>query len=87
VYQGFPETGQALILRSEDAGTSVILLPATHDASFPERLHVNLTQVGDVYYLSEVATDLGVYTLPVPSEPTRTAKTKDQGAMAPSGSN
>jgi hypothetical protein len=87
VYQGFPETGQALILRGEEPGASAFLIPATHDASFPERLFIKLTRVGDVYYLSEVATELGVYTLPAPRELTRSAKAKDHDTMAASGSN
>jgi hypothetical protein len=89
VYQGFAETtGQALILRGEEPGKSAFLIPATHDASLPERLHVKLTRVGDVYYLSEVATEFGVYTLHAPGELTRTAKAmKDHRTMAAAGSN
>lgn len=88
VHQGFTETtGQALILRGEEPGKSAFLIPATYDASLPERLHVKLTRVGDVYYLSEVATEFGVYTLHAPGELTRTAKAKDHHTMAASGSN
>jgi hypothetical protein len=87
VYHGFPETEQALVLRGEEPGASAFLLPATHDASFPDQLHVELTRVGNVYYLTEVATESGIYTLPLPRELTRTAKVKDQGTLAASGSN
>ena len=34
VYQGSPETGQWLILRSKETGASVFLLPSTHDGIF-----------------------------------------------------
>jgi hypothetical protein len=87
VLQGFPETAQALILRGDQPGASAFLIPTTHDASLPERLEVKLTRVGDVYYLSEVATELGVYTLAPPQVVTRTAKAKDDGTMSSSGSN
>jgi hypothetical protein len=87
VLQGFPETAQALILRGDQPGASAFLIPTSHDASLPERLEVKLTRVGDVYYLSEVATELGVYTLAPPQVVTRTAKAKDDGTMSSSGSN
>ncbi|MBZ5658486.1 MAG: hypothetical protein LAO56_24810 [Acidobacteriia bacterium] len=41
---------------------------------------MKLTRAGDVYYLSEVATDLGDYTFPAPHALTRTAQVKDQDA-------
>jgi hypothetical protein len=87
VLQSFPETAQALILRGDQPGASAFLIPTTHDASLPERLEVKLTRVGDVYYLSEVATELGVYTLPPPQVVTRSAKAKDDGTMSSSGGN
>jgi hypothetical protein len=87
VLQGFPEMAQALILRGEQPSASAFLIPTTHDASLPERLEVKLTRVGDVYYLSEVATELGVYTLAQPQVVTHTAKAKSHGTMSSSGSN
>ena len=86
VYQGSPETGQWLILRSKETGASVFLLPSAHDGAFPGQFEAKLTRAGNVYYLSEVVTDLGVYTLPAPHALTQTAKKKND-KMAASGSN
>ena len=88
VYQGSTPTGQWLILRCKETGALVYLLPSTHDEAFPGQFKVKLRRAGNVYYLSEVATDLGVYTLPAPHALTQTAKTKDHDTMAlRSGSN
>jgi hypothetical protein len=87
VHRTLPETGQALTLRNEESGESAFLVIATHDASSPDQPHVKLTQVGGVYYLSEVATELGVYTLPAPRELTRIAKAKVHQTTATSGGN
>ena len=75
VYQGSPETGQWLILRSKETGASVFLLPRTHDEISPRQFQAKLTRAAnDVYYLSEVVTDLGVYTFSAPRALTQTAK-------------
>jgi hypothetical protein len=74
VNQGSPQTGQWLILRSRETGASVYLLPSTHDWAFPGKVEVKLKRAGSVYYLSEVVTDLGVYTLPATRALTQTAK-------------
>ena len=87
VYQGSPETGQWLILRSKETGASVFLLPSTHDVTFPGQFEAKLRRAGNVYYLSEVVTDLGVYTLPAPHALTQTAKKKNHDKMAASGRN
>ena len=87
VIQDSPGTNQTLILRGEQPGESVFLLPTTRDASSVERPEVQLTRVGDVYYLTEVATELGVYTLAPPRVETRTAKATDQDTVSSSGSN
>lgn len=76
VYPGSPETGQMLVLGGEKG--SVFLIPSMRDQAAPGHFKVNLTRAGDVYYLSEVATDLGVYTLPVPRVLTHAAKVKDR---------
>jgi hypothetical protein len=87
VLQDVTGTDQALILRGEQPGESAFLVPNAHDSSYPKRLEVKLTRVGDVYYLSEVTTELGVYTLAQPRVVARTAKTTDQTTMSSSGSN
>lgn len=85
VYQGSPVTGLTLILRGEKR--SVFLIPSTCNQAFPGQLNVKLTRAGDVYYLSEVATDLGVFTFPTPRVLTRTAKVKGQDLEPASGTN
>jgi hypothetical protein len=86
VYPGSPQTGQWLILRSKETGASVYLLPSTHDWAFPGQFEAKLTRAGNLYYLSEVVTELGIYTLPAPHILTQTAKKKDHNKMAASGS-
>ena len=87
VYQGSPREGQSLlILRGEEAGASVFLLPSMHDGAFPGQLEVKLRRAGNAYYLNEVVTDLGVYTLPAPRFLTQTVKKKDRDKVAVSGS-
>lgn len=78
-------SGQSLILRGDRE--SAVLLPIMHDGSSTERLHVTLIRVDDVYYLSEVATDFGVYTLAQPASVTRLAKARERGMTSSSGSN
>ena len=84
VYEG-SSTGQTLILRGENR--SVFLIPSTHYQASPGQLKVKLTRAGDVYYLSEVATDLGVYTFPAPRALTRTANVNEQDLKPASGTN
>ena len=88
VCQGSSETeGQCLILRSKETGASVFLLPSSHDGAFPGQFGAKLRRAGNLYYLREVVTDLGVYTLPAPHALTQTAKKKDHDKMAAPGSN
>jgi hypothetical protein len=87
VIRDFPGTSQALILRGEQPDASAFLIPTTHDGSWSQQPEVKLTRVGGAYYLSEVVTDLGVYTLAAPRVDTRTAKATDQNSMSSSGSN
>jgi hypothetical protein len=87
VYQGSPETGQWIILRSKETGASVFLLPSTHDGVFPGKFEAKLRRVGTVYYLSEVVTDLGIYTFSAPRALTQTAKNGDHDKMATSRTN
>ena len=88
VCQGSSETeGQWLILRSKETGASVFLLPSTHEGVLLGQLQAKLRRSGNSYYLSEVATDLGVYTFPAPHVLAQTAKKIAHGKMAASGSN
>jgi hypothetical protein len=64
VYRVSPE---AMILRSEETGASTFLLPSMHEEALPgHEIKVKLIEAGGVYYLSEIATDVKVYTLPAP---------------------
>ena len=87
VLQSSLGTGQTLVLRNQESGASAILIPTAHDAFSSKQAEVKLTRVGDVYYLTEVGTELGVYTLAPARVETHTAKATDRGAMSPSGSN
>ena len=87
IYQGSRETGHVLILRGEAPGAAAFLMPTTRDESLPERSHVKLTRLGDVYYLSEVATELGVFTLAPPRIVRHAAKAASVDGSSSSGSN
>jgi len=87
VLQSSPGTGQTLILRNQESGESAILVATARDAFSPKQNEVKLTRVGEVCYLTEVATELGAYTLAPARVETRIAKATDRGVMAPSGSN
>jgi len=75
VYQGSPETRQWLILRNKETGASAFLLPTAHDETVPRQFQAQLTRAANVHYLSEVVTDLGVYTFSAPQALTQTATT------------
>jgi hypothetical protein len=77
---------QVLTLRGEEPGTSVLLLATTYQESLRERAQVQLTREGNLYYLSEVATQRGVYRVARPHFVQRTAKASDLDRMPPSGS-
>jgi hypothetical protein len=87
VVRDSPGLTDTLMLRSTQAGGTAFLLPATWDASKQVQPQVQLTRVGGNYYLSTVATEAGVFTLPRPRVETRTAKTVDHGTTSASGSN
>ena len=85
VSQGSPQTDLTLLLRGEK--DSVYLIPSTHGQASSGPLKVKLTRVGDVYYLSEVATELALYTFPAPHPLAHAAKVKDQDSKSASGAN
>lgn len=86
LYPGSPATGQWLILRSKETGASVVLLPSTYDGTFRRQVEAKLKRAGNAYYLSEVATTLGVYTFPAARALPQTSKNKNHENMAVSGS-
>ena len=88
VVRNSPGLSDTLILRSKQASGSTFLLPATWDASVQVEVpQVQLTRVGDSYYLSTVSTEAGIFTLPQPRVETRTAKAMDHNTTSASGSN
>jgi hypothetical protein len=87
VHSRSVETGRTLILRDEESGASIFLLPGTVDGSSTEPLQVKLTRTAEASYLSEVVTELGADTFNLPRTLTRSAKVKDQGGIAAPGSN
>ena len=87
IHHDSMESSQALLLRSEQPGISVLLLPTARGEWHQERPLVRLTRVGGVYYLSEVATERGVFSLPLPRTATRMEKARIMDGMSASGSN
>jgi hypothetical protein len=87
IFQDLSGSAKMLKLTGDQPGTTVFLLPIAHDDPSSEPLKAKLTRVDDVYYLSEVATDLGVFTLAPPSAAvTRMAKARGFASTS-SGSN
>jgi hypothetical protein len=70
-------SGPRLVLRGE--GRSVFLVPGTQDDAIPGMIHAELTRTGGEYYLSEIATDLGIFKFVTPWDLPRAGKTKSQG--------
>jgi hypothetical protein len=87
VYPSSPEPGQTLVLRDEETGSSIFIRPTVHDFASTGQLKVELTRVGDIYYLSEVVTDLGTYSFSAPRILTRMTKAKHDATMISLGSN
>ena len=85
VSQGSPQTDLTLLLRGEK--DSVYLIPSTHGQAPSGPLKVKLTLAGDVYYLSEVTTEIAVYTFTAPSAQTHAARLKTQDSKPASGAN
>jgi hypothetical protein len=87
-YKVFPSSVGTLVLRNEETGNSVFLVTGVRTpAVMADQSAVKLTLSGEMYYLSEVKTDLGVYSLVVPRAVTHTAKTMDHTGITASGSN
>jgi hypothetical protein len=83
VFEGSTPSGQVLILHGDDG--SAFLLPTTRDSASSGQAGATLERVGDVYYLSQIVTPLGVYTFNAPQELTRIAKGKSQDSTAAGG--
>jgi hypothetical protein len=87
-YKVFPSSTGTLVLRSEETRNSVFLVTGVRNPPvFADESGVKLTLSGEMYYLSEVKTDLGAYSLVIPRTMTHTAKTMDHTGIIASGSN
>ena len=84
VFEGSTPASLTLILRGQEG--SVFLVPTTRDSAFPGQAGAKLVRVGDVYYLSEIVSPLGTYTLTAPHELSRIAKAPSQDSAAAGGS-
>ena len=85
-YKVSPDSGPSdpkLLLRSE--GRSVYLVPVTQDDAIQGVIHAELTQTGGEYYLSEIATDRGIFRFVTPRNVPRTAKAKREGGSVAGG--
>jgi hypothetical protein len=79
--------GRVLILRDQESGTSTFLPFTSFDTTASKPLGIQLAPAGDLYYLSEVTTEQGIFTLSSPHTIDRTAKGRDTNRVASSGTN
>jgi hypothetical protein len=75
-----------LVIRNDETGASVILIPTVFAGAPAEHTRLSLQPVGDKYFLSEIQTSNGVYTIAIPSSAIKLAQMEQQGSSA-SGSN
>lgn len=71
-----PEAMHVLAIRNNETSQDSAFLVPTSSAAAVDRVHVSLVRVGDTYYLSQVATFAGVYTLAEPTVATTSARIK-----------
>jgi hypothetical protein len=72
-----------LAIRSSEHGA--LVLPMVIDEARAGQSKLSFEHVGSKYFLSEVDTPTGVYTLALPRAMVALAQTKDQGTMSSSG--
>ena len=66
IYKLSRLTPETLLLQCKETGESVVLLPSMYDYTLSgQRPALKLRLTGDVYYLTEVVTASGVYSLRV----------------------
>jgi hypothetical protein len=79
----FPESDSILIIRSHDKGE--FLLPIVFNGASGGQAKLSFEHVGETYFLGEVQTPAGVYTIETPRAMTKLAQMKDHGTVASSG--
>jgi hypothetical protein len=80
-----PETNPGLFIRSDKDGA--MLLPIVFDGAAAEQAELSFAHVGDKYFLSEVGTPAGVYTIATPRAMTQLAQKKEHAGVSSSGAN
>jgi hypothetical protein len=75
-----------LVIRSFNK-TGTFLLPIAFSGVADGQAKLSFEQVGDKYFLSQVETQRGVYTLGTPRVTDALARVKNQGTLSSSGSN
>jgi len=79
----FPETDSTLIISSHDKGE--FLLPIGFDRASAGQAKLSFEHLGDTYFLREVQTPAGVYTIGTRRAMTKLAQMKDHGTVVFSG--
>ena len=76
-----------LLIRSYETGASAFLIPTVFAEAPAEHAHLSLQPVGNKYFLSEIQTANGVYTIVVPPSAIKLAEMEQHDGTSPSGSN
>jgi hypothetical protein len=76
-----------LEISSYETGASAFLLPTVFADASAEHAKLTLASVGGKYFLNEIQTANGVYTLALPRSVVMVGQTGQHGGMSPSGSN
>jgi hypothetical protein len=82
IGRAFSETNSALIISSGTDGSFV--MPAAFDGAAGDKVQLSFEHVGETYLLSEVATEIGTYTVatgPAAASLSRLAKMKSHDSM------
>jgi hypothetical protein len=80
-----PSGQRELVIRNYETGASVILIPTVFAGAPSEHARLSLQPVGNKYFLSEIQTSNGVYTIAIPSSAIKLAQMEQQGSSASGG--
>jgi hypothetical protein len=76
-----------LLIRGYETGASAFLIPTVFADAPAEHAHLSLQPVGNKYFLSEIQTANGVYTIVIPPSAIKLAEMEQHDGTSPSGSN